>query len=150
MIVPTLFVRVAELAAIDKHLGPYRWAGNGRKPCSRKALAFIAKAVWGLQTTRTLIEFLKANRNLRQLCGWDGIGNIPSESTFSRAFEEFSIGNLPSLIHEAMIRGKLKDKLICHISKDSTAIETREKPVKKQKEKQPKLRRGRPKKGEIL
>jgi len=29
----TLFVRVAELAAIDKHLGPYRWAGNGRKPC---------------------------------------------------------------------------------------------------------------------
>ena len=64
----TLFVHVAELAAIDKHLGPYRWAGNGRKPCSRKALAlaFIAKAVWGLQTTRTLIEFLKANRNLRQ------------------------------------------------------------------------------------
>ena len=60
----TLFVHVAELAAIDKHLKPYMWAGNGRKPCSRKALAlaFIAKAVWGLQTTRMLIEYLKANR----------------------------------------------------------------------------------------
>ena len=87
----TEFVRVAEFAAIDKHLKEYMWVGNGRKPHSRKAiaLAFIAKAVWGLQTTRTLIEFLKANRNLRQLCGWDGIGNIPSESTFSRAFDEF-------------------------------------------------------------
>ena len=144
------FVRVAEFAAIDKHLKPYMWVGNGRKPCSRKAiaLAFIAKAVWNLQTTRTLIEFLKANRNLRCLCGWESIGGIPSESTFSRAFEEFSIGQLPSLIHEAMIRDNLKDKLICHISKDSTAIEAREKPVKKRKKKQSKHGRGRPRKGE--
>ena len=147
----TEFVRVAEFAATDKHLKPYMWAGNGRKPASRKAiaLAFIAKAVWNLQTTRTLIEFLKANRNLRCLCGWENIGNIPSESTFSRAFEAFSKGKLPSLIHEAIIRGHMKDKLVCHISKDSTAIEAREKPVKKQKGKQPGLRRGRPGKGEI-
>ena len=97
----TLFVRVAELAAIDKHLGPYRWVGNGRKPCSRKALAlaFIAKAVWKFPTTLALIEYLRVSPNLRRLCGWDSIGGIPSESTFSRAFDKFSTGRLPSLIH---------------------------------------------------
>jgi hypothetical protein len=147
----TLFVRVAELAAIDKHLGPYRWVGNGRKPHSRKALAlaFIAKAVWKFPTTLALIEYLRVSPNLRRLCGWDSIGGIPSESTFSRAFDKFSTGRLPSLIHQAMVCNNLKGKLICHISKDSTAIEAREKPIKKQKGKQPKFRRGRPKKGEM-
>ena len=102
----TEFVRVAEFAAIDKHLGPYMWAGNGRKPCSRKALAlaFTAKAVWGLQTTRALIEFLKANRNLRRLCGWEGMSDMPSEATFSRAFGQSSKEQLPSKVHEAMVR----------------------------------------------
>ena len=60
--------------------------------------------------------------------------SIPSESTFSRAFEEFSKGQLPSLIHEAMVCKSLKDKIVGHISRDATAIEAREKPVKKPKE----------------
>jgi hypothetical protein len=145
------FVRVAELASIDKHLGPYRWGGNGRKPIDRKSfvLAFIAKAIWKIPTTQALIDYLKASPNLRRLCGWERSSEIPSESTFSRAFEEFSKGLLPSLIHEAMVRNSLKDKIVGHISRDATAIEGREKPVRKPKlEPQPKRRRGRPKKGE--
>jgi hypothetical protein len=145
------FVRVAELAAIDKHIGPYRWVGNGRKPSDRKslALAFIAKAIWNLPTTLALIEYLKASRNLRMLCGWERVSEIPSESTFCRAFEEFSKGQLPNVIHEAMVCTYLKDKLIGHISRDATAIEGREKPVKKPEvEPQPRKKRGRPKKGE--
>jgi hypothetical protein len=96
-----------------------------------------------------LIDYIRASGNLRRLCGWDRIGAIPSESTFSRAFEEFSEGQLASRIHEAMVRNHLKDKVIGHISRDATAIEGREKPAKKPKvEAQPKQRRGRPKKGE--
>jgi hypothetical protein len=145
------FVLVAELARIDKHLEPYGWVGNGRKPRDRKslALAFIAKAVWNFPTTLALIEYLKASRNLRWLCGWDQVRELPSESTFSRAFEEFSEGRLANLIHETMVRKHLKDKVIGHISRDATAIEGREKPAKKpQVEAQPKRGRGRPKKGE--
>ena len=58
------FARVAELAQVDKHLRAYRWVGNGRKPHDRKAiaLAFIAKALWGLPTTKQLILFLKGSR----------------------------------------------------------------------------------------
>ena len=99
------FVRVAELAEVDKHIGPYRWIGNGRKPKDRKgiALAFIAKTIWNFPTTLALIEFLKASKNLRRLCGWERVQEIPSESTFSRAFDEFSQGQLPQIIHEAML-----------------------------------------------
>jgi len=145
------FIRIAELIRIDRHIEPYRWVGNGRKPKDRKSLAlsFICKAVWRMPTTSALIEYLKASRNLRWLCGWERISEIPSESTFSRAFEEFSEGQLPNLLHEAMVNTYLKDKVIMHISRDATAIKGREKPEKKPKmEQQVKRRRGRPKKGE--
>jgi len=145
------FVRVVELAEVDKHIGVYGWVGNGRKPKDRKslALAFIAKAIWKLPTTLGLLDYLKSSRNLRILCGWERVSEIPSESTFSRAFDEFSKGQLPSVIHEAMIRNYLKAKLVGHISRDATAIEGREKHIEKpKKEPQAKRRRGRPKKGE--
>ena len=105
------FVRVAELLRIDEHMCPYRWVGNGRKPEDRKclALSFIAKAIWKLPTTTALIGYLKASGNLRWLCGWERASDIPSESTFSRAFEEFSEGQLPNHIHEAIVRNHLKD-----------------------------------------
>jgi hypothetical protein len=147
------FIRVAELAEVDKHIGCYRWIGNGRKPKDRKAmaLAFIAKAVWNFPTNLAMMEYLKASKNLRRLCGWEYASEIPSESTFSRAFDEFSQGQLPQQIHEAMIKKHLGDKLVGHISRDSTAIEGREKPVLKKIEvvEQPKKQRGRPKKGEV-
>jgi hypothetical protein len=126
--------------------------GNGRKPEDRKslALAFISKAIWKLPTTSALIGYLKASRNLRSLCGWERVDEIPSESTFSRAFEEFSKGQLPTLLHETMVNNYLKDKVIGHISRDATAIVGREKPVKKPKMEShtKRRRRGRPKKGE--
>jgi hypothetical protein len=129
------FVRIAELAEVDKHIGPYRWIGNGRKPLDRKsaALAFIAKAAWNFPTTLALIEFLKASKNVRCLCGWEQVRDLPSESTFSRAFNEFSQGKLPQIIHEAMVKKHLSEKLAGHVSRDSTAIEGREKPVLKNK-----------------
>ena len=52
-------------------------------------------------------------------------------------------------MHEALIRNTHHDRLVGHLSRDSTAIEAREKPAAKEKTPPPpKRKRGRPKKGE--
>jgi hypothetical protein len=59
---------------------------------------------------------------------------------------------LPSRLHEALIQDTHSDRLVGHISRDSTAIEAREKPAKSDKPApapKPKLKRGRPRKGEL-
>jgi len=70
----------------------------GRPPSERAALAraFVAKAVFNFPTTIMLIEMLGADKTLRQLCGWQRLGELPSEATFSRAFAGFAKSALPS------------------------------------------------------
>ena len=121
----------------------------GRPQKDRYALAraFIAKIVFKLPTTSSLIERLCTDAILRRLCGWISVRQVPSESTFSRAFAEFAASSFPNSAHEALIKRTFKDCIIGHISRDSTAIETREKPVKTTKPEKVIRRRGRPKKG---
>jgi len=139
------------------------WPGlPGRPPSDRHALAraFVAKAVLNLTTTAALIERLAADGVLRRLCGWEGRRAVPSESTFSRAFAEFAASGLPARIHEALIQKTHKDRLVGHISRDATAIEARERPVKRSSSAPLKVpppppaaarrKRGRPKKGEAI
>ena len=130
------FARMIELVQVDQHIGPYRWVGVGRKPHDRLAIAhaFLAKAHWNLTETKRLIEMLKSSPTISLICGWKTAKEIPSESVFCRAFREFSDGNLLQLVHETMIRNCLGDKIIGHISRDSTAIPAREKPIRKPKE----------------
>jgi hypothetical protein len=90
------------------------------------------------------------DKRLRRLCGWECPGQVPSESTFSRAFAEFATCELPSRVHEALIKRTLKDRLVCHISRDATAIEAREKPVRVAPPAMPKRKRGRPKNGVLV
>jgi transposase len=123
------------------------WPGlPGRPLRDRAALAraFVAKAVMGLPTTSMLIERLAVDKRLRRLCGWERPGQVPSESTFSRAFAEFATCELPSRVHEALIKRTHKDRLVGHISRDATAIEAREKAVKVATPEMPKRKRGRP------
>ena len=124
----------------------------GRPPADRQALAraFIAKAVLGLPHTNQLIDRLTADKTLRRLCGWETRGQIPSESTFSRAFAEFAASALPARVHEALIKTTHAERLVGHIARDSTAIEARERPVKAAKSvpAAPQRKRGRPRKGE--
>ena len=54
---------------------------------------------------------------------------MPSESVFSRAFAEFAATQVAQRTHEALIRETHHDRLVGHLSRDSTAIEAREKPV---------------------
>ena len=105
--------------------------------------------VLNIPTTSGLRERLLSERVLRSLCGWPERSKVPSEATFSRAFKEFSEAALPTRIHAALIKKGYQAHLVGHISRDSTAIEAREKPVPKKKSPPPKKRkRGRPKKGE--
>lgn len=148
------FIQVITLAEPQKHMSNYKWKGIGRKPEDRVSIlkAFIAKAVYNFETTEILIEHLKNAKNLRRLCGWEYSFQVPSAPTFSRAFEQFSDDKLGDTIHEAMVRALCSPKLAGHVSTDSTQIEAREKPVKKEKkeqsESQPKRKRGRPEKDE--
>jgi Transposase DDE domain/Transposase domain (DUF772) len=101
------------------------WIGRPSKNRLAIASAFVAKVVYGFSTTRQLLEALHRDDHLRRLCGWNAEG-LPHESTFSRAFEEFARMQLPQFVHEALIRQTQQDRLIGHIARDSTAIETRE------------------------
>ena len=125
---------------------------DGRPLCDRINLvrAFIAKAIWDIPTTRDLVERLKVDRQMRNLCGWVLIHEIPSESTFSRAFAEFAESNLPGRMHEALVKEFIGDSIVGHVSRDSTAVPAREKPTPKCKsdQKPMKRKRGRPRKGE--
>ena len=113
------------------------------------ARAFIAKSVYNLQTTRDLIDRLHIDRTLRVLCGWRYTTDIPSESTFSRAFKEFSEINLAAKTHDKFISEYLSNIVFFYNASDATKIELREKVAKKAKE-EPKVKYkpGRPKKGE--
>ena len=150
-------IRIERFTACNRSL-------YGRPPKERAAIArsFVAKAVYNMPTTSALLDRLASDKKMRRICGWEKKGDIPSESTFSRAFTEFAKSQLPVCVHETLIRQNLSEEIISHISRDSTEIEAREKPVKERVaeagEKKlpsdnlrtitPPRKRGRPKKGE--
>ncbi|MDE2106369.1 MAG: transposase [Patescibacteria group bacterium] len=143
-------VRVWEVVAIERHVSAPlgRWGGRPAHDRCLLARAFVAKAVYDLATTTALIELLKTNRSLRILCGFESIASIPSEATFSRAFDEFSAYGLADMVHAALVHEHIGDQIVMHASYDSTEVVARERPVQKEKKAKEKRKRGRPKKGE--
>ena len=147
------WVRIEEFVATS-------WSGTGRPPHERAWLAnaFVAKTVLNLPTTVALIDRLTVDRSLRRICGFAACKKLPSEATFSRAFEEFSESRLAERAHEALITEHLGDKLIGHISRDGTAIAARERRDTTRQEVTPTAeapqetavprKRGRPRRGE--
>lgn len=143
-------VTALELLRIER----FTYSNRGYPGCplkSRSAIArsFIAKMVYNMPTTRMLLDRLASDITLRRICGWGRVNDIPHESTFSRAFDEFSRTQLPQLVHETFIKTHYADEIIGHNSRDSTAIEAREKPAKKVSVVKRPGKSGRPKKGEI-
>ena len=127
-------VSILELVEVERYVpksSDTQWLG--RKLCERESIArsFVMKSVYGYPTTRALIEALETTPSLRRICGFGKPSDIPSESTFSRAFAEFADSGLGDKVHESLVERSLKTQLVGHISRDSTAIEGREKPVKK-------------------
>lgn len=140
-------VAVLDVVRVEALVRPRR-GGRGCPPSDRAALAraFLAKAVFNLATTEQLIERLAVDKRLRRLCGWERLGAVPSAATFSRAFAEFARSALPGRLHRALIEETHADRLVGHVSRDSTAIEAREKPAPLAGK--VRGRRGRPRKGE--
>jgi hypothetical protein len=125
-------VTVIEMVPVGAFLP--RWgSGRGRPPYDRApfARAFFAKTIFNLATTADLIVRLKSDETMRRLCGWGGPGSVPEAPMFSRVFAEFADTALPWRMHEALIVATHKGQLVEHISRDTTAIEAREKPKKK-------------------
>ena len=136
------------LRVLEKHLPtlyrPYK--GTGRKPY--QLLPFLrsqlAKSYFQISTTTMLIERLKADPNLRLLCGFK---KVPGQASFSRIYGFFAQTNIVTTIHDELTKETLKDKVVYHICRDSTAISAREKVEKKKKDKTPlnkPQKRGRP------
>jgi hypothetical protein len=155
-------ITVLEFASIENFVRNY-YGCVGAPAADRQALAraFVAKAVYNINTNSHLRDRLLCDRVLRRICGFESRGEVPSESTFSRAFAEFAKSALPSRVHEALIQKYHSEPLVGHISRDSTAIEAREKVCaeakKRAKDKKTaeeakkakrKAKRGRPKRGE--
>lgn len=142
-------ISILEVIRIERFL-PRLIGCVGRPQKDRAALAraFVTKVVFNMPTTRVLIERVESDISLRRICGWERRSEVPNESTFSRAFSEFAESELPSLVHGALISKVYEKQIVGHVSRDSTAIEAREKPLFKKKEDKKHKKRGRPKKGE--
>ena len=144
---------LAMLGLIADHLPPleHRQSGLGRPAFEMEPFirAFLARSFFRIATADDLRKRLRADPNLRQICGFR---KVPSAATFSRRLTVLSatpliiraLNDIAAHYHEGHIVG--------HISRDSTAIPVREKPINKKSDvvivPQPKRKRGRPRKGE--
>lgn len=145
-------ISILEVIRIEEFVPSFfRWCvGRPRKDRTALARAFVAKSIYNIPTTKMLIDRLKSDLSLCRICGWEQRCQIPCESTFSRAFSEFAVSELPKLVHDALIKKIYKKHIVGHVSRDSTAIEARERPTLKKKEQKKCKKRGRPKKGEEI
>lgn len=143
-------VMTLELVCVEKYIvAGYRL---GRPMMERAAIsrAFVAKAVLRYTHTVSLIHGLNSSPSLRAICGFSLHGKVPSEATFSRAFAEFAEAGLGTAVHDALVKAHLNSVLIGHVSRDSTAIEGREKAARKKvRESKPARKKGRPAAGDV-
>lgn len=124
--------QIFEVVRIEEHVSAPVEGIRGRKQIDRRpiARAFLAKAVMNLNSTRQLVQFLQQSLSFRHLCGME---KVPSEPTFSRAFAEFAQKNLGDIIHASIVEKFVGNQVVMHCSHDTTAVEAREKAVKKTK-----------------
>jgi hypothetical protein len=122
-----LLTAVVSMVPLARLLSAGR-ARTGRPAKDRAALAtaFMAKAIFDLPTTRSLMDRLRVDQALRQFCGWPTARAVPHESKFSRAFAEFANSRMPQQLHEAVVQATQSQRLVGHIARDSTAIPARE------------------------
>ena len=111
--------------------------------------AFLAKSFFKLTTDKDLILRIKSDSSLRNICGFS---KIPSEASFSKRFEIIACLKLMGRGINTMAEEYHKGHILGHVSRDSTAIAAREKPINKKKDvkevEKTKKKRGSPKKGE--
>jgi hypothetical protein len=158
-------VLILEVLRVEEGVTARRPHQPGAPPHERGALAraFVVKAFLNLPGNKALWQRLQTDDTLRRLCGWATRGQVPSESTFSRAFARFADLGLADFVHDRAVRGWLGDTLVWHQAVDATDIAARETPRpnpapqyghtrsgKRRKHAVSGRRSGRPKKGEVV
>lgn len=140
------------LRIIEEHLpnSERAYPGRGRRRLADTPMrrAFIAKAFFHIEEVGGLITRLKSDSSLRHICGFEA---VPSPATFSRRLAEFSRTHEMDQALHGIIRDHRGGAIVGHVSRDSTAISSRETPVNRKrdvKEPKTKRRRGRPRKNE--
>lgn len=121
------FVRALTVLQLDGFVSVRNGRGRPAHDRANIARAFVAKAIFNFPHTRALIDRMRVDAVLRRLCGWETVAQIPDETVFSRAFAEFATREFPQQVHAGLIQRTQAERLIGHISRDSTAIEAREK-----------------------
>jgi hypothetical protein len=124
------------------------YAGTGRIPYQYQPFVRSVPAKCFFKIDTTTQYRLQTDSNLRLLCGFE---KIPGKSTFSRNFTALSGTSLMSGTPDRLAKEAHAGQVVYHASRDSTAIEAREKAHKKagKEGKKEKKRRGRPRKGEV-
>jgi IS5 family transposase len=144
---------LAMLRVIEEHRPPLERPGTGMgRPAYENVpffRAFLSMSFFRITTTGALRNRLQTDPNLRQICGFS---DVPSLATFSRRFAEFAALPLATCTLNDMVSQYHEGRIVGHVSRDSTAIAVREKPVNKKRDVAistgPKRKRGRPRKGE--
>ena len=95
--------------------------------------AFLAMHLEKMATVKQLVENLKHNPVLRYCCGFEVLGKVPSESTFSRFYSKLTeIEELDQMFHALVIKAKSLDLVDgTHVSIDSTKLAAYEAPQPK-------------------
>jgi transposase len=108
------------------------YAGTGRIPYPYQPFvrSVLAKCFFKIDTTTQFIKRLKTDSTLRLLCGFD---QVPGKSTFSRNFIELSGTNIMSETLDTLVKEAREGKVVYQVSRDSTAVEAREKPRKRRR-----------------
>jgi IS5 family transposase len=139
------FIAVLQVIESFSPLFVHGYRGIGRKAYDYMHFfrAFFAFCHFAFPDMKTLVETLRTDPNLRQLCGFR---KVPGRSTFSRRLRDFSRAEVTDEILDAMVK-KAHELPVIHVCRDSTAIEAREQAKGKKTEKKPAKKRGRKPKG---
>jgi len=138
---------------IEEELPPIilRYRGTGRRPYRNSPFmrSFFAMRFFRISTVEHLIRRLSGDPIFRAICGFT---SVPSAATFSRRFKEFVEKSILGETLDGLTDRYHKDRLVLHISRDSTAIPTRERPIVRKEDAKPtdmiRRKRGRPLKTE--
>ncbi len=124
----------------------------GRPSKDRVAMlrSFIAQKFLKISEMKGLIEILRSDRVLRNICGWHNVKDVPSEATFSRFLSEISNQEIMDKIYETNKNEWLLDKYFFHTSIDATTLAVRGRSGYRPVAKSAKIthKKGRPKIGE--
>ena len=125
-----------DLSKLSKKLGKSSYTRGPRGYCIMSLIyALIAMQVEKIPTIKDLVKKLSENPVLRYNCGFDVLGSVPSESTFSRFMNKLSASDeLLTLFREVVIQAKELGVIDgSNASLDSTKLSSYEASVPKSK-----------------